>query len=45
MVDEKVKLTATEARGGSRGKQVRTVLIVSICLVVIAFVAVYVANL
>ena len=45
MADEEVRLTTTEARGGSKGTQVRTILIVSICLVVVAFVATYVANL
>jgi len=39
--DEKTKLTATEARGGSKGTQVRTVLIAGLVLVIVAFAIIY----
>ena len=41
MDDEKTKLTATEARGGSRGTQVRTIMIVGLVLVITAFAIIY----
>ena len=40
-MDEKTRLTATEARGGSRGGYMRVVLIVSLVLIVAAFTAIY----
>ena len=39
--DDKTKLTATEARGGSRGTQVRNVMIVGLVLVIVAFAIIY----
>ena len=45
MAEEPIELTTTKARAGSKGKQVRTILIVSICLVIVAFVATYIASL
>ena len=41
MADDPIILNTTEARGGSRGKTIRTIMIVSIVLVVAAFVAIY----
>jgi hypothetical protein len=40
-VDEKTKLTPTEARAGSRGGTVRLVLVASLILVIAAFAIVY----
>ena len=41
MADDPIILNTTEARGGSRGKTIRTIMIVSLILVVVAFVATY----
>ncbi|QXQ05784.1 hypothetical protein KX816_16445 [Sphingosinicellaceae bacterium] len=41
MNDDKIKLTTTEARGGSRGTQVRTIMIVALVLVIVAFAIIY----
>jgi len=41
VADEKIKLTTTEARGGSGGTSVRSLMIVSVVLVIVAFVAIY----
>ncbi len=41
MADEPTRINATRASGGSRGTTVRNIMIVSIVLVVVAFVAVY----
>ncbi len=40
-MDEKTELTPTEARAGSRGGYMRTVLIVSLVLIIVAFGAIY----
>ena len=42
MPDEKTRLTTTEARGGSGGTQVRTIMIISIALVVAIFGAIFI---
>ena len=39
--DDKTVLTPTEARGGSRGGTVRTMLVISLVLIIGAFAAVY----
>lgn len=39
--DERIVETAVEARGAERGPTVRNVLVVSLCLVVVAFAVVY----
>ena len=41
MADDKTRLTTTEARAGSRGTQVRTMLIVGLVLVIVAFAIIY----
>ena len=41
--NEKIVETAVEARGAERGPTVRNVLVISLCLVVVAFAAVYFA--
>jgi len=41
VADEKIKLTTTEARAGSRGTQVRTIMIVGLVLVIVAFAIIY----
>ena len=41
VADDKIKLTTTEARGGSRGTQVRTVMIIGLGLVIVAFAIIY----
>ena len=40
-MEDENKLTATEARGGSRGGTVRVVLVISLILVIAAFAAIY----
>ena len=40
-MEDKTKLTATEARGGSRGGTIRIILVVSLVLVIAAFAAIY----
>jgi hypothetical protein len=40
---EKIVETAVEARGAERGPTVRNVLVVSLCLVVVAFAVIYFA--
>ncbi len=42
MADEKIELTTTEARAGSRGTQVRTIMIVGLVLVIVAFAIIYI---
>jgi hypothetical protein len=39
--DEQIVETAVEARGAERGPTVRNVLVVSLCLVVVAFAIIY----
>ncbi|GIQ75340.1 hypothetical protein [Bradyrhizobium sp. RD5-C2] len=39
--DERIVETAVEARGAERGPTVRNVLVVSLCLVVVAFAVIY----
>jgi hypothetical protein len=39
--NERIVETAVEARGAERGPTVRNVLVISLCLVVVAFVAIY----
>ena len=41
VADDKIKVTATEARGGSRGNQVRNVLVAGLLLIVVAFATIY----
>ena len=41
MPDDKTRLTTTEARGGSGGTQVRTILVVSLALVAAIFAAIF----
>lgn len=41
MVDEKIKVTTTEARAGSRGTQVRTIMIIGLVLVIVSFAIIY----
>lgn len=41
MAEDDNRLTPTEARGGSRGNQVRYVLIASLALIVVAFALIY----
>ncbi len=41
MADDKIKLTTTEARAGSRGTQVRTIMIIALVLVMAAFAIIY----
>jgi hypothetical protein len=41
--NEKIVETAVEARGAERGPTVRNVLVVSLCLVVVAFAVLYFA--
>ena len=40
-MDEKTELTPTEARGASRGGTVRTMLVIGLVLVVVAFAVIY----
>ncbi len=40
-MEDKTRLTPTEARGGSRGGYMRVVLVVSLILIVVAFGAIY----
>jgi hypothetical protein len=39
--NEKIVETATEARGAERGPTVRNVLVISLCLIVVAFAVLY----